>query len=64
MCKPTPSVPRRAGLKAVHKEDVLQRARERRRQIVGEIERAKVELWETSIEGGVLGHLMKDPLLS
>lgn len=64
MHKPTPSVPRRAGFKAVHKDDILQRARERRRQIVGEIERAKVELWETSIEGGVLGHLMKDPTLS
>ncbi|KAG1842031.1 hypothetical protein DFJ58DRAFT_67017 [Suillus subalutaceus] len=64
MHKPTPSVPRRAGFKAAHKEDILHRARERRRQIVGEIERAKVELWETSIEGGVLGHLMKDPTLS
>ncbi|KAG2110855.1 uncharacterized protein F5147DRAFT_687541 [Suillus discolor] len=62
--KSTPVVPRGAGFKAVHKEDILQRARERRRQIVGEIERAKVELWETSIEGGVLGHLMKDPTLS
>jgi hypothetical protein len=62
--KSTSAVPRRAGFKAVHKEDILQRARERRRQIVGEIERAKVELWETSIEGGVLGHLMKDPTLS
>lgn len=61
--KSTPTVPRRAGFKAVQKEDILQRARERRRQIVGEIERAKVELWETSIEGGVLGHLMKDPTL-
>lgn len=64
MCKLTSSIPRRAGFKALHKEDILQRARERRRQIVGEIERAKVELWETSIEGGVLGHLMKDPMLS
>lgn len=64
MCKLTPSIPRRAGDKAFHKEDILQRARERRRQIIGEIERAKVELWETSIEGGVLGHLMKDPMLS
>lgn len=62
--KSTIVVPRRAGFKAVHKEDILKRARERRRQIVGEIERAKVELWETSIEGGVLGHLMKDPTLS
>lgn len=62
--KSIPTIPRRAGFKAVHKDDILQRARERRRQIVGEIERAKVELWETSIEGGVLGHLMKDPMLS
>lgn len=62
--KSTPAISRRAGFKAVHKEHILQRARERRRQIVGEIERAKVELWETSIEGGVLGHLMKDPTLS
>ncbi|KAG2157863.1 uncharacterized protein EDB93DRAFT_1055977, partial [Suillus bovinus] len=60
MHEPTPVIPRRASFKAVNKEDILQRARERRRQIVGEIERAKVELWETSIEGGVLGHLMKD----
>lgn len=62
--KSTPAVSRRAGVKAIHKEDIIQKARERRRQIVGEIERAKVELWETSIEGGVLGHLMKDPTLS
>lgn len=60
----TPAIPRSVGFKAIHKEDILQRARERRRQIVGEIERAKVELWETSIEGGVLGHLMKDSTLS
>jgi hypothetical protein len=59
-----PVVPRRASHKPVDKEGVLQRARERRRQIVAEIERAKVELWETSIEGGVLGHLAKDPTLS
>lgn len=57
-------IPRRAIYKPVDKEDILQRTRERRRQIVAEIERAKVELWETSIEGGVLGHLIKDPTLS
>lgn len=64
MHKSTPAVPRRVGFKEINKEDILQRALERRRQIVGEIERAKVELWETSIEGGVLGHLMKDPTLT
>jgi hypothetical protein len=25
-----------------------------------ELERAKVELWETTVEQGVLNHLMKD----
>lgn len=59
-----PVVPRRASHKPIDKADILQRARERRRQIVAEIERAKVELWETSIEGGVLVHLAKDPTLS
>jgi hypothetical protein len=59
-----PVVPRRVSYKQVDKEDILRRTRERRRQIVAEIERAKVELWETSIEGGVLGNLAKDPTLS
>ncbi|KAH7884719.1 hypothetical protein F5I97DRAFT_1891490 [Phlebopus sp. FC_14] len=45
------------------KDDILERARERRRQLVAEIERAKIELWETSIEGGVLIHLAKDSSL-
>lgn len=39
---------------------VLDSARELRRKIVAEIECAKVELWETSIEGGTLAHLLKD----
>ncbi|KAG6333330.1 hypothetical protein ID866_5763 [Astraeus odoratus] len=40
-------------------EEILRQAQERRRQLIAEIECAKVELWETSIEGGVLVHLMK-----
>ena len=57
-------IPRRVSYRPIDKENILQRTRERRRQIVAEIERAKVELWETSIEGGVLGYLIKDPTLA
>ncbi|KIK96142.1 hypothetical protein PAXRUDRAFT_328121 [Paxillus rubicundulus Ve08.2h10] len=39
---------------------ILERARKWRRQIAAEIERAKIEQWETSIEGGVLVHLLRD----
>ncbi|KAF8842119.1 hypothetical protein BDN67DRAFT_424980 [Paxillus ammoniavirescens] len=45
------------------KDAILERARERRRQIAAEIERAKIEQWETSIEGGVLVHLLRDSSL-
>ena len=44
------------------REDILQRARERRSQLVAEIERAKIELWETTIEQGVLAHIAKEKL--
>ncbi|EGN99251.1 hypothetical protein SERLA73DRAFT_123054 [Serpula lacrymans var. lacrymans S7.3] len=53
---PGRAAPRNVG----NKEDTIRRARERRRQLVAEVERAKVELWETSIEGGVLMQLAKD----
>lgn len=46
--------------KGAHKQAILERARERRRQLVAEIERAKVEIWETSIENAVLVHLTRD----
>lgn len=42
------------------RDDVIERARQRQRQLIAEIECAKVELWETSIEGGVLVHLIRD----
>lgn len=42
------------------RNDILKNARERQRQLVAELECAKVELWEASIEGGVLVHLMRD----
>jgi len=42
------------------RNEILENARERQRQLVAELECAKVELWEASIEGGVLVHLMRD----
>lgn len=44
------------------KQSILARAKERRRQLIGEIDRAKVELWETTIEQGVLAQLVKEKL--
>ncbi|KAL5504119.1 hypothetical protein ACEPAH_8192 [Sanghuangporus vaninii] len=46
--------------KRPNRDEVLQRARVRREQLAAEIARAKVELWETTIEQGVLTHLSKD----
>ncbi len=45
---------------ALSKLDIIRRAQDRRQQLMTELERAKVELWETTIEQGVLNHLMKD----
>ncbi|KAH7911071.1 hypothetical protein BJ138DRAFT_1151491 [Hygrophoropsis aurantiaca] len=57
---PSVAVPGISTKAISNKEDIVRRARERRRQLVTEIERAKVELWETSIEGGVLVQLAKE----
>ena len=46
--------------KTVDREDVMSRARQMRAQLMAEIERAKVELWETTMEGGCLAHVLKD----
>ncbi|KAH9002967.1 hypothetical protein EDB86DRAFT_2894228 [Lactarius hatsudake] len=48
------------GSKALNKQEIIQRAKERRQQLIAELERAKVELWEATIEQGVLSHLVKD----
>jgi hypothetical protein len=50
------------SMPTANKQDILTRARERRRQLVGEIDRAKVELWETTIEQGVLAQFVKEKL--
>jgi hypothetical protein len=49
-----------SGNKALNKQDLIRRAKDRRQQLMAELERAKVELWEATIEQGVLNHLMKD----
>jgi hypothetical protein len=46
--------------KASNKQEIIRRAKHRRQQLVTELEKAKVELWEATIEQGVLNHLMKD----
>ncbi|PSS19955.1 hypothetical protein PHLCEN_2v3128 [Hermanssonia centrifuga] len=53
----SPSIPSFRSQKVIHgksREDILNRARAMRAQLVGEIERAKVELWETTMESGCL----------
>ncbi|KII90028.1 hypothetical protein PLICRDRAFT_40215 [Plicaturopsis crispa FD-325 SS-3] len=64
--QPQPTLPRcvggpgRPAAQPIRKDEVLAKAKERRRQLVAEIERAKVELWETTIEQGVLAQLAKE----
>lgn len=50
-------------VKALNKQEVIRQAKDRRQKLMVELERAKVELWETTIEQGVLNHLMKDGCL-
>jgi len=50
-----------SGNKASNKQELIRRAKDRRQQLLAELEKAKVELWEATIEQGVLNHLMKDP---
>ncbi|KAH0833305.1 hypothetical protein J3R83DRAFT_12370 [Lanmaoa asiatica] len=45
------------------KQAIIERARERRGQLVAEIERAKIEMWEMSVENAVLVHFMRDGAL-
>jgi hypothetical protein len=47
-------------VKALNKQEIIRRAKDRQQQLMLELERAKVELWETTVEQGVLNHLMKD----
>lgn len=49
--------------KKLDREDVVRRAKVRREQLAAEIARAKIELWETTIEQGILTHMSKDKAL-
>lgn len=42
-----------------NREEVMRRAKERRKQLADEIVKARTELWETMIEGGALSHLAR-----
>ncbi|GJE88628.1 hypothetical protein PsYK624_047110 [Phanerochaete sordida] len=57
-----PAVPAKpaGATQAKDREDILRRARAMRAQLQEEIERAKVELWETAMEGGCLAVLAKE----
>ncbi|KAJ7104165.1 hypothetical protein B0H15DRAFT_942175 [Mycena belliarum] len=44
---------------ALAKAEVLKRAKERREELSREIERTRIALWETTIEGGVLAGLVQ-----
>ena len=49
--------------RTLDREEVLKKAKARREQLVAELARTRVELWETSIEQGVLLNLLKDDRL-
>lgn len=48
------------SLQVRNKDDIVRRARAMRTQLKEEIERAKVELWETTMEGGCLAVVAKE----
>jgi hypothetical protein len=68
--RPTPPVPPSKG-KAVatlavakkHREDTIQQARDLRRQLLADIGKSKVQLWELTMEQGVLTRMSKDERL-
>lgn len=45
-----------------NKQEIIQRAQERRKQLAEELERIKMQLWETTIEQSVLVELQKEIL--
>lgn len=49
--------------KTLDRDEVLQKAKARREQLAAELARTKIELWETTIEQGVLLNLLKDDQL-
>ena len=60
---PPPPAPRPKNTSSTisqsRKEEILRRAREKRRQVKEELDRVKTQLWETTIEQAALVHLSK-----
>lgn len=55
----TPSTTSKQPERSLNKEEILRRANERRAQLKAELDRVRTQLWETTIEQGVLVHLVK-----
>lgn len=49
----------KANDKPLNKVDIMQRAEERKKQLMDEINSIRTQLWETTIEQGVLSHMSK-----
>ena len=68
--RPAPAIPPSKGKAAAtlavakkHKEDVIEQARDLRRQLLADIGKSKVQLWELTMEQGVLTRMSKDERL-
>jgi hypothetical protein len=57
--RPTPGPARRTVPAHKTRSAIVARAKERKKMLEAELERAKIELWEATIEGGALTHLLK-----
>ncbi|KAG5642580.1 hypothetical protein DXG03_002531 [Asterophora parasitica] len=59
--KPTASAPStvRTADRTLNKADVMRRAAERKKALMSEIDNIRTQLWETTIEQGVLSHMSK-----
>ena len=59
--RPAPSAPqpKYPTISQSRKEEILRRAREKRKQVQEELDRVKTQLWETTIEQAALVHLLK-----
>ena len=68
--RPAPAIPPSKGKAAAtlavakkHREDVIEQARDLRRQLLADIGKSKVQLWELTMEQGVLTRMSKDERL-
>jgi len=68
--RPSPAIPPSKGKGAAtlavakkHREDTIQQARDLKRQLLADIGKSKVQLWELTMEQGVLTRMSKDERL-